>query len=459
MQCFIGSLYNISPSLLGILSGTSSVMLPVTASSSHFGKDFVTGFMQNGLPRTAQGDLKLLITGYAPNTSVTISMKQPAVRVAATVNAGQTMSVKIPPEAEMIGSSVFDNTLKIQADNDVSILSLSYKPHTASTTVVHPVTSLGTEYYVVTPNVGTDHYREFAIIAWAEPTSVDVYLKGAVKFQGKDYPRGSTLTIVLQPYQAVQLQSSVDLSGTKIVSQKPVAVYSGHTCIARQVQCDHVSEQLLPVSSWGTNFIIPSLPDNNMEYDIVLVSTSQKTQVDSQVGVGRSSRTLPPARAVLYGIQGTSAMYLSASSGIQVTYFGDGGIHGTHNYDPFFMTIPDISSYCRAYHIYGQDQFENHALIIAKTLETSGITFDKRPLHNLQWNPVSGTEYSWASHRLGRGYRIHTVEHPSAPFGLLSVGVGNQKAYGSPAVCASGKNEVFLPSHLAVSPSTQEATL
>ncbi|XP_061452966.1 IgGFc-binding protein-like [Rhineura floridana] len=425
--------------LWGILNGPAwimSSMLPVTVSSSSLGKDFVTAFMQNGLPRMLQGDFKLFITGYVPATSITISMKQPALRVVVKVNPGETLSVKIPPEAEMIGSGIFDNTLTVRADNDISILSLSYKPHTADTSIVYPMTSLGTEYYVVTPNVGTDRHREVAIIAWEEPTSVDVYLKGAVTFQRKVYPRGSKLTISLGPYQAAQLQSDVDLSGTKIVCQKPVAVYSGHTCVSRQVQCDHVFEQLLPVSSWGTNFIIPSLPFN-MEHDIVYVSTSQKTHIDTQTGQRKSRRDLPSARAVLYGIQGTTALSLSASSGIQVMFFSDGGTNGNLRYDPFFMAIPDVSSYCQAYYIYGHDHFENYALLIAKSTETSGITLDKRPLRGLQWNLVSGTEYSWASRSLGQGYTVHTIEHPTSPFGLLSVGIGNEKGYGSPAVCAN----------------------
>ncbi|KAL8220198.1 UNVERIFIED_CONTAM: hypothetical protein K2H54_040423 [Gekko kuhli] len=361
-------------------------------------------------------------------------MKRPALRAANQVNDGQTLSVTVPHEAEMVGTGLFDSTVIVQADKDISVLSVNGKPNSVDTTIVYPVTSLGTEYYIVTPTVGTDRYREFAIIAWEEPTSIDIYLKGTVTFQRKKYHHGNKISITLSPYQAVQLQSEVDVSGTRIVSQKPVAVYSGHTCISRQANCDHVSEQLLPVSSWGTNFIVPSLPFDT-EYDIVYVSTSQKTHVDAQIGASKSNRDLTAARAHLYGIQGSTAMSLSANSGIQVTFFSDGGTHGSLRYDPFFMAIPPVSSYCQAYIIYGQDHFENYALIIAKSSETSGITLDKRPLRNLQWNPVPGTEFSWASHSLGHRYTVHVVEHPTSLFGLLSVGVGNEKAYGSPAVC------------------------
>ncbi|XP_077193125.1 IgGFc-binding protein-like isoform X2 [Paroedura picta] len=410
-------------------------LIPQAASLSPLGKEFATAFMQNTLQRITPGDFTLMISGYAPGTSVTIYMKQPTLRAVTQVNDGQTLSVKIPHEAEMAGTGLFDSTVVVRADKDISILSVNKKLNSVDTAIVYPVTSFGTEYYIVTPTVGTDRFREFAIIGWEEPTSVDVYLKGIVTFQGKTYHHGSKISIALSPYQTVQLQSKGDVSGTRIISQKPVAVYSGHTCVSRHVSCDHVSEQLLPVSSWGTHFIVPSLPFDT-EYDIVYVSTSQKTSVDAQIGASRSRRVLPAARAILYGIQGSTALSLSASSGIQVTFFGDGGTHGNLHYDPFFMAIPPVSSYCQAYNIYGQDQFENYALIIAKSSETSEITLDKQPLRHLQWNPVPGTEFSWASHSLGHRRSVHVVEHPTSLFGLLSVGVGNEKAYGSPAVCA-----------------------
>ncbi|CAM4677740.1 unnamed protein product [Lepidochelys olivacea] len=400
------------------------------------GREFITAFMQNGLQQTLNSDFRLLITGYAPATSITISMKKPALRVSLQVNAGQTATVIIPPNAEMVGAKVFDNTVVVRADYDVSVLSLNSKPNSADTTPVYPVQSLGMEYYVVTPTMRMDRYGEVAIVAWEGPTTVDVHLKGAVIFQGKTHLGGSRLTIKLEANQAVQLQSPVDISGTKIISQKPVAVYVGHTCVTRSIQCDHVSEQLLPVSSWGTTFIVPPL-SFEMQSDIVYVSTSQATEVEVQVGMSKSSRELLAAKAVQYRIPSSNALYFSASAGIQVIFFCDGGTKGNIRYNPFFMAIPAISSYCQSYHIYGHKEFENYALIIAKTSESAGVTVNKRPLRNVLWRPVAGTEYSWAEYSLGKGFQVHNVEHASSPFGLLSVGIGNQKAYGSPAICAS----------------------
>ncbi|XP_035754318.1 IgGFc-binding protein-like [Egretta garzetta] len=392
--------------------------------------------MQNGLQQTLNSNFKLLITGYSPFTSVTISMKKPGLRMTVQASAGQTILVKVPPQAEMVGSKIFDNTVVVRANNAISVVMVNEKPTSVDSTVVYPVHSWGTEYHVVTPNVGTDRYGEFVVAAWDEPTVVDVHLKAAVTYQGRSYPRGSVLSISLEPFQAAQLQSPSDMSGTRIVAQKPVAVFTGHTCLARFAHCDHLVEQLQPVSSWGTTFIVPPLPFETQS-DIIYVSTSQQTRVESQHGVTKTTRELRPNRSTLYGLQALNTLYLSTNAGIQVIFFADGGNKGAVSYDPFFMTIPDVSSYCNSYNLFALEGYDNYALLIVKTSETTGMTLNKTPLRNVAWKPIPGTEYSWAGQSLGSQFAVHTLEHKTSPFGLLNVGIREQKAYGAAAVCDS----------------------
>lgn len=402
----------------------------------HLGKEFVVSFMQNGLQQTLNSDFKLLIRGYSPFTSITISMKKPGLRMTVQVTTGQTVLVKIPPQAEMVGSKTFENAVVVKANNPISLVAINEKPTSVDSTVVYPLHSWGTEYQIVTPNVGTDRYGEFTVVAWDEPTTVEVHLKATVTYQGQSYPRGSVLPIQLKPFQAAQLQSPADMSGTRVVAQKPVAVFTGHTCLARLTQCDHLVEQLQPVSSWGNTFIVPPLPFDTQS-DIVYVSTSQSTHVESQHGMSRSARNLRAGRSTLYGLQAPNTLYLSANAGIQVIAFGDGGNKDSITYDPFFMTIPDVSSYCLSHNVFALEGYENYILLIVKTSEVAGIMLNKMPLGNTMWVPIPGTEYSWARQSLGSQFAVHTVEHKTSPFGALSMGIREQKSYGLLAVCDS----------------------
>ncbi|XP_059575337.1 IgGFc-binding protein [Alligator mississippiensis] len=420
-----------------MLCGVSDVLLSV-ASGEHpdstfsgpLGTEFITTFIQNGLGHP--GNPMLFITAYTHPTAVTVSVNQVVYKVV-TIPAGQTIMVTLSPQTELKGIRKFDNTVTIRAEKKVSVLSFNSKEHSADTSIVYPARSLGKEYYVMTPLLGPRTTTEFAIVAWQEPTTVDISLEGHVTYEREKYLPGRKLTLQLNAYQAVQLQSYEDLSKTRITSGKPVAVYSGaYVCGGKRIQCEHVSEQLLPVSSWELSFIVPPLPFKT-EGDSVYLLASQGTEVHLLNGEAESSRFIEGKEMVKYPV--SQPLVISANSGVQVLFFSSGGKKGSMIFEPFFMTIPGLSSYCQSYNIYGHNQFENYALIIARTSATTGITFDKKPLDSVTWNAITDTEYSWAEYSLGKGFSTHSMEHPTAPFGLLSIGIGDHKGYGSPATC------------------------
>ncbi|XP_039369190.1 IgGFc-binding protein-like [Mauremys reevesii] len=428
---------------IGGISGAAPTVqppdLPSTSCSCPQGTEFITVFMQNLLPSYGNKDFKLFITGYIPGTFVTISVNKADFFTTVTANPEQTVSVMIPAFVELAGSNIFNHTVIIRADHEISILALNYKAYTADTTVVYPEDKLGREYYVVTPLGNPDGLdKQFAVVAWKDPTTVEIYLKGAVTFQRKAYTAGTKLDISLGAYQAVQLQSRDDLSGTRIVSQNPVAVYSGHVCVAKHTKCDYVSEQLLPVSDWGTTFIVPPL-SFQPKFDLVYVAASQHTRIDYQSGRARATRNLVAGQVVTFEIKFPNPLYISANAGIQVVFFCAGGSKGKIAYDPFLLMIPDVSSYCQTYNIHGQDQYDNYAIITAETSESGGITIDKEPLGVIAWRPIPGTVFSWAEYNLGKGFKRQTMEHPTSPFGLLSIGIASKPGYGSAAIGASSE--------------------
>ena len=57
----------------------------------------------------------------------------------------------------------------------------------------------------------------------------------------------------------MQLQSQRDLTGTRVISNRPVAVMSGSKCANIPVDvsaCDHLVEYLPPTDRWGIEFIL-----------------------------------------------------------------------------------------------------------------------------------------------------------------------------------------------------------
>ncbi|XP_044291083.1 IgGFc-binding protein-like isoform X2 [Varanus komodoensis] len=396
------------------------------------GKQFITGFMENFETRSpSETSLKLLLTGYHNSTLVTVTKVRASTRKMVSVREGEVLAVPVPVTAEMQGSKTFDDSILIQADHDISVVSVNRKLYSIASMTVYPVHALGTLYYIVTPlgTRRTNYLKEFAVIAWKNTATVEVFLTGNVIFKGRSYASGSKLTVILAAFQAVQLQSSDDLSGTKIQASEPVAVLTGHACVQQNYYCDHVAEQLLPVSNWGTTFLVPPISVQRNP-DLVYVIASESTRIHYQSGLLKSFQDMVAGEVSQFEVQYPEAFYISANEAIQVLLFFTGVKIGDIGYDPFLINIPPITSYGLSYYIDGMEKFDNNVAIIAKSSEVSRITRDKSTIRGFQWREIPGSQYSWAEYTWDGTTGTSSLKHPDTNFGVLVFGSRNYEGYG-----------------------------
>ncbi|KAE8594564.1 hypothetical protein XENTR_v10019695 [Xenopus tropicalis] len=403
------------------------------------GREFITAFMQNhGVKEAAK--LELFVTASSALASVTIIINNSDFKKELMVKKGETVTVPIPESAEVRGKDTLSESVIVQSDNEVTVVSRNSKYASGDTALVYPVDRLGTEYYLFTPPFDSrDSFKEVAFIAYANLTKIDIYLSGAVTYQGKDYAKGSKLTVSLQPYQVLQLQSTDDLSGSRVVSEYPIAVLSGHTCSKKYGDCDHVYEQLLPVYSWGTTFYIPGL-SFQPKSDIVFVVASKDTTINYQSGTQKDKKNVGAGEVTQFEVSQKSPLSLDANQKIQVFFYGTGGKFQDKIFGVFLSRIPSTTSYGVEYEIIGQNNMDvNLAVIIIKTSSRAAITYDGKPLEGVQWQEFPGSDYSWAEYNYGSGFSSHVMAHPTDSFGLLSIGYSPSTAYGSVAAVTRGK--------------------
>ncbi|TSO05462.1 IgGFc-binding protein [Bagarius yarrelli] len=356
-----------------------------------------------------------------------------------TLQPGSGKSFQLPDGVEMTGSSQNKQTVQVEADQDVLVLSLNYKPDTADTSVIYPIKEWGTEYFLYTPQMGPpDQYKEFAVTNQGIKNTVEVQLTGSVTFAGQQYTQGSTLSIDLEPFESVQMQSVEDLTGSKVSAKQPVAVFTGHSCTWYFTECNHVFEQLLPVSSWGKEFLVATLaytkPSNR--FDTVIIQASENTEIRITTQDGKASPKQLVAGETLYiNLQYPNYLHLIADKGVQVLYEFNGGINknGETN-DPFLITVLPVDRFSTSYTMDSQDDFTNEAIIIAQSKHLGKLTLDNNPLpKDLQWTQVAGKEYSWTQISYDKGTGFHQVSHSDLPFALYSFGASKSNGYGSPA--------------------------
>ncbi|KAF7242489.1 IgGFc-binding protein [Varanus komodoensis] len=413
---------------------------PMTCLGGNLGKEFITSFMEN---YGKTGQFELQITGQFDLTTVSITCdacdNNMKYEKKVEVNKGKVVQVILPTTVEIKGSTVFSSVVRVLANKDISVLSVSSKALSTDTALLYDQNSLGKVHFVVTPSLGpTGTFPEFSVLTAEGPNVVDIYLKGEVTFQGKTYPAGSKLTITLMAFQGVQLQGIGDLSGTKITSQLPVAVLSGHVCAWKNTKCNHVFEQLLPDCLWGKIFMVPPLPWQTKS-DILYISASQTTTLKYQIGTDTKTANLEEGQVLQIPVLPQSPVYLTASAAVQALLYSTGSTFQTITYDTFLLGVPDIDSFSRAYTVNGQVNFENFALLVVKTSETGGLVMDGKPLSNVAWNQILGTEFSWGLQALQATLVSSRVEHPASPFGLLCIGIANMDGYGTTGASAERK--------------------
>ncbi|XP_048245689.1 IgGFc-binding protein-like [Haliotis rufescens] len=162
-------------------------------------------------------------------------------------------------------TSVVENTAVVVSgsDEDVNILVEAdglFSPF--------PVSVLGTKYFVPSSLAPNSYYRSLLLII-THNMSTDVKLlfqmgKGSVYFVNYEYGDGDTLSIKLDPYQTLMINTPHDLNGTVINSEHNVAVYSGIDYASKYT----VYDQLLPVKHHGQEYVV-AVDDTKLELQII----------------------------------------------------------------------------------------------------------------------------------------------------------------------------------------------
>ncbi|XP_078691730.1 IgGFc-binding protein-like [Branchiostoma floridae x Branchiostoma belcheri] len=422
------------------------------------GTEFVLSFIQN-LQRDGHWP-RLHITGSSPAlASVVVDVPLVGFTEKVNVRFGEVATVELPRDGvEMLGSRKGRHAVHIQADNDIMVYGVFTERDSSDAYLGLPTDALGTEYLVpcntITrnrPEEGFVHIpSEFGVVGVYDNTSVTIVPKQRVLFEDRTYFATETITTTLDRFETLQIQSSDDLTGSRIVSNKPVAVLSGNlfTSVGHPESVrgsgTHIVEMIPPVHGWGREFALVPLKEREQGDVFRVLAARDDTQVNL---TGSYPRTLKAGEFWEFDLPSYSYKHLTSSKPVLVVQYSKSKTVDQARADPFMMLVPAVSQFSANYsfstvdfadlHMYGT----YHLNIVVNTSEKGGLRLDDNPLDpDTRWFLIPDTQMSAA--RVDVRCGSHTLVHqsPTVTFGVSVYGYTDYDGYGYPG-------GLLLPAH------------
>lgn len=172
--------------------------------------------------------------------------------------------------------------LYVEANDDVMVVAKNSSGTSSDATVVIPLKSLGSEYYIMQYHILHKKYPgQYLVVATEDSTEIEI-TNNYKSFEKR--PANTPYTVKLNKGDVHMVQAKKDLTGSTVKEKngKKIAVFCGTTCtyVPKYCQsCDHLYEQVPAINNWGYEFaVIPF--DNRKKYVIRILAKQDNTYVD-----------------------------------------------------------------------------------------------------------------------------------------------------------------------------------
>ena len=304
--------------------------------------------------------------------------------------------------------------------------------------------------------VGTQNKTEVTILPSATAPIIPYNLAPANSFiRGLD---NSVNTIIIDRYQTVYLQvRGGDISGTRVISNKPISVFSGHECAnvpLRSAPCDMLMEQIPPIDSWGTEVVTIPFKTRNGDVVKVIASQDSTTVFVTTTNIMNGKVSTVPAFKLNAGEYKELVIeeFSIIRSNYPIAVFQFSRSYTTDNViisDPFMLFVPPYKQYHNSYAIAtapfnpqlegtiaGRTAYANYTNIAvpAKYFNITLLTVNNQVTDVSAFKPIKYSDGSvWgygAQLMLNAGAQAIRHQDPNAMFSLTVYGFSNQMSYG-----------------------------
>ncbi|CAN5514945.1 hypothetical protein BH10BAC6_BH10BAC6_12060 [soil metagenome] len=410
------------------------------------GKEFWLCFMKNfrenntNAPANRPDQLKLqLFITSGQDANVRIQIEEIDYDLSIKVQGNTVVNVQLPARAQLKSIEQVERlAVHVTADTNISVYGLNSRFQTTDTYLGLPTTVLGMEYRAMGYNkLAADLVSQIAIIATEDSTQVTL-VPTATTAHG--WPAGQPMKFMLQKgdvYTVAARFESIgqcDLTGSLITSDKKIAVFSGHNCAyvpAKVEACNHLVEQLPPVSSWGKHFYLGQLKERS-KYTYRVVASENGTRVFE------NSKMVAQLRAGEFyeNINVLQHLQVTADKPVLVAQFAQGFKNGDSVGDPMMIFVSPTQQFLNEYRFATpiNGDWHHYINVVAPTNSIATIRLNGRRIDSTLFEVLGESRYSIAAVPIP--YGTHVIKGDEN-FGLYSYGFGFRNdaydAYGNMA--------------------------
>lgn len=431
----------------------------------------------NGSPAPEAQQFAVIVANTASdlpaNVQVFLGDGDAAVDMA-TVAIGEIHEFRLAEQSQAARANTYDG-VAYRIESDVPITTYQFNPldntvevFSNDASLLFPTHVLGTDYTAITgdalllttdmdPN-GANSGAFVSIVATEDNTTVDLFATWALypgQSDGVVLNRGEVFTAVSEG-AATGMAGDGNLSGSRVVADKPVAVFSGNvaTIEPNPGQCcaDHLEQQMLPLVAWGDSYLAAPPPSpvtpgstapagyritGSFDGTSLTYSPSTPAGAPTMINAGQTVRfQTTEAFAVTSGDPDKPfAVTQFLLSSQVISPLATAG-------DPAMISLPAAAQYQQNYIFLVPGGYETNYVTVVRTAGTD-VFRDGVSVSAAAWQALgnlSGTDYEFVHLSVPTG--SHMIESDE-PCGIISVGYDRDVSYGYPG--GSGLKVISTP--------------
>ena len=309
--------------------------------------------------------------------------------------------------------------IHVSADSEISVLLINYQPGSIGDYLAYPVQNLNLaqyQYYIASTGIGVFIVNKILLVSTEDNTTVTVVptqnISVPQNIQLPNSPEinvaaGTSFSITLHEMQTFLFGAPLkDITGTSIVSNKPLTVISGHECgnVHDILYCEHLTEQIPPTVNWGKQFLLTPYSARPIQYYKVIAAEAETTY---NLTCGRDNTTT-------YTLQ-TSGSYYTHTTGSDsyCTISTNKPILVTITGDLVISLLPSVDQYSKEVVFVSPDinDITSHYINIVTTTNQTTMLLDGIEL-SLMWNAI----YDHTNNIIGYGTHMNSTSRDTVHF-------------------------------------------